>query len=51
MISHVNYEFLVNIFTPQLAGKACQLGCLKIVLDHMHVCVCVCVCVCVHHNA
>ena len=25
------------VFTPQLAGKACQLGCPKIVLDHVHV--------------
>ena len=25
------------IFTPQLAGGAHQLGCPKIVLDHMHV--------------
>ena len=27
----------LSIFTPQLAGKARQLGCPKIVLDHVHV--------------
>ena len=29
-----------QFFTPQLAGKACQLGCPNIVLDHVCVCVC-----------
>ena len=28
---------IASIFTPQLANKAHQLGCPKIVLDHMHV--------------
>ena len=37
------YNSSVTIFTPQLAGKARQLGCPKIVLDHVRVCVCVCV--------
>ena len=26
-----------SVFTAQLTGKACQLGCPKIVLDHMRV--------------
>ena len=30
-------KYMQLIFTPQLAGKARQLGCPKIVLDHMHV--------------
>ena len=40
------YVTVTALFTPQLAGEARQLGCPKIVLDH--VCVCVCVCVCVY---
>ena len=27
----------MHFFTPQLAGKACQLECHKIVLDYVHV--------------
>ena len=27
----------MSTFIPQLAGEACQLGCPKIVLDHMRV--------------
>ena len=27
----------ILVFTPQMAGFACQLGCPKIVLDHVHV--------------
>ena len=30
-------HIMAMIFTAQLAGKACQLGCSKIVLDHMRV--------------
>ena len=38
-----------HISTPQLAGKAHQLGCPKIVLDHVHVYKKNYVCA--HHNA
>ena len=31
------FSVLFNLFTPQLAGKAHQLGCPKIVLDHVRV--------------
>ena len=34
-----------KVFIPQLAGEAHQLGCSKIVLDHVGVYVCA------HHNA
>ena len=47
--SEINLAFLSKlqslsleyIFTTPLAGKTCQLGCHKIVLDHMHVYICV----------
>ena len=39
-------------FTPQLAGKARQLGCPKIVLDHVRVYIYIYInYVCAHHNA
>ena len=38
---------IIKLFT-QLAREACQLGCPKIVLDHVHVFVCVCMSVYVH---
>ena len=34
---YVMYYDIFAIFTPQLAGKAHQLGCPKIVLDHVRV--------------
>ena len=40
---HYEINILVAIFTAQLAGKARQLGCPKIVLDHMCVYIYVCV--------
>ena len=38
------------LFTPQLAGEARQLGCPKIVLDHVRVYY-IYIYVCTHHNA
>ena len=43
-----------ELITPQLAGKAHQLGCPKIVLDHVHVYLYIYIYniyVCAHHNA
>ena len=42
-------KYTVDIFTPQLVGEARQLGCPKIVLDHMRVYIYIYVCT--HHNA
>ena len=41
-------SFLVPVFTPQLAGEARQLGCPKIVLDHVRVCVYIYIYICMY---
>ena len=47
------YRKEVSFFTPQLAGKARQLGCPKIVLDHVgvYIYIYIYIYVCAHHNA
>ena len=35
LVRNWEYEITHGIFTPQLAGKVRQLGCPKIVLDHV----------------
>ena len=37
---HSKLSISVCLFTPQMAGKANQLGCSKIVLDHVRVYIC-----------
>ena len=43
---HILTVMVRGIFTPQLAGKARQLGCPKIVLDHVRVYIYMCVYIC-----
>ena len=39
LITLIPHNAKTIIFTPQLAGEARQLGCPKIVLDHVRVCI------------